>query len=67
VKYPGLKEEIVGGHCVLFVGFSDPDGWVVFENSWGSRWADKGFGYLPYEYFTNGLADDCWTIRAEEM
>ena len=25
----------------------------------------KGFGYLPYRFFTEGLAWDFWTIRAE--
>ena len=66
VKFPRPDEGIVGGHCVLLVGYDDSRSLVAFENSWG-RWGDKGFGYLSYDYFTKGLADDCWTIRAEEM
>jgi C1A family cysteine protease len=67
LKFPGPSEAIVGAHAVLFIGYDDSRSLLAFENSWGRYWGDKGFGYLPYEYFTRGLADDCWTIRAEEM
>jgi C1A family cysteine protease len=63
VPYPAAGEGSIGGHAVLATGFNDVTQLVKFENSWGPDWGDKGFGYLPYKYFTNGYANDCWTIR----
>lgn len=71
VQYPGPQEQIIGGHCVLAVGYDDAKQLITFENSWGTGWGDQGFGYLSYKFYAdtgNGpLADDCWTIRTEEM
>jgi C1A family cysteine protease len=67
VKFPAAHEHIVGGHCVLVVGWDDSTQMFTFQNSWGEGWGAAGFGYLPYEFWTKGLADDCWTVRAEEM
>lgn len=66
VKYPGAAEGFVGGHAVHFVGYNDDTKMLKFQNSWGTGWGDKGFGYLPYKFVENRLADDFWTIRSEE-
>lgn len=66
VAYPKPNEEFVGGHAVLAVGYDNATQLICFENSWGQAWGDKGYGYLPYRYFTDWLADDCWTIRAAQ-
>lgn len=66
IKYPSLKEKLVGGHAVLFVGYDRDKQLICFQNSWGTGWGDHGFGYLPYKFFRTGLASDYWTIRAEE-
>jgi len=67
VAYPGPTEPFVGGHAVLFVGYDDKTKLIAFQNSWGDKWGDKGFGYLPYEYVDSMLANDFWTIRQQEM
>lgn len=67
VRYPSASEQIVGGHAIHFVGYDDHRAWIIFQNSWGTNWGDKGFGYLPYSFFTSGLASDFWTIRLEEF
>lgn len=67
IKYPAQDEGFVGGHAVLIVGYDDALRLLTFENSWGDAWGDSGYGYLPYEFVTTGLADDFWTIRAEEL
>lgn len=67
VTYPGAKENFVGGHAVLFVGYDDKKKLLTFQNSWGVSWGDHGFGYLPYAYVENGLANDFWTIRRAEL
>jgi C1A family cysteine protease len=63
VKMPADGEPVIGGHAVLFVGYSDRDQLLRFENSWGIGWGERGFGFLPYDYVRQGLADDFWTIR----
>lgn len=52
-----------GGHAVLFVGYDNERGLLQFQNSWGTRWGDHGYGYLPYEFVAKGLASDFWTMR----
>ncbi|MDZ4726412.1 MAG: C1 family peptidase [Leptospira sp.] len=44
-----------GGHAMTIVGYDDNkkskkghQGAFKFQNSWGDRWGDKGFGWLSY-------------------
>jgi C1A family cysteine protease len=66
VPMPVGPDDSVGGHAVMAVGYDDARGLVKFQNSWSASWGDVGFGYLPYEYFTTGLAHDMWTVRELE-
>lgn len=63
VKFPTSAEGFVGGHAVLFTGYDDKKKLLQFMNSWSTQWGDGGYGYLPYEFVSAGLADDFWTIR----
>jgi C1A family cysteine protease len=66
--------QIDGGHAVVAVGYDakiliknemwdkDTKGALFIRNSWGVEWGEKGYGYLPYDYVTTGLAEDCWTL-----
>jgi len=49
----GKPNTVLGGHCVLVVGFhdpdpADPDGYWIIKNSWGTGWGDQGFGKIAY-------------------
>jgi C1A family cysteine protease len=66
VRYPTPDEEIVGGHAILFVGYDNHNQWIIFQNSWGTGWGAGGFGFLPYKFFTTGLASDFWVIKTEQ-
>lgn len=67
VEMPENNEDIIGGHAVLCVGYDDERQLLTFKNSWGTDWGDRGYGYLPYSFVSQGLADDFWTVRAEEL
>jgi len=64
VSFPSSTDSILGGHAVHFVGYDDKKHLIKFQNSWGTKWGDKGYGYLPYRFVAEGLADDFWTIRS---
>jgi C1A family cysteine protease len=66
VKYPEPTEGFTGGHAIHFVGYNDQTQLLKFQNSWGTGWGDRGFGYLPYKFVDEGLSQDFWTIRSEE-
>ena len=58
------KEEVVGGHAVLAVGYDDKKKMVLVRNSWGAGWGQKGYFWMPYAYISDPkLASDFWTIR----
>ena len=65
VPLPNSREQLLGGHAVLAVGYKDDvgnidQGVVIVRNSWGEGWGDKGYFYLPYSYFAKYVAD-MWT------
>ena len=65
LNMPNTKtEEIVGGHAVLAVGYDDKTQRILVRNSWGPKWGQKGYFWMPYAYISNAkLASDFWTIR----
>ena len=59
------KEQQLGGHAVLAVGYDDTESWFVVRNSWGPGWGLDGYFTLPYDYILDGsLSDDFWTVRS---
>ena len=67
VPMPKSDERVVGGHAVCAVGYDDTKRCFIVRNSWGSRWGDHGYFYMPYLYVTNtSLASNFWTIRDME-
>ena len=65
VPMPSSGEKVVGGHCVVAVGYDDSKRVFVIRNSWGADWGLKGYCLMPYEYLLDShLASDFWTIRS---
>lgn len=54
-------EELLGGHAVTMYGYDDIKKQFIVMNSWGSKWGDKGFFYLPYDYLK--YMSDLWTMK----
>jgi len=62
IPLPGEKEQTVGGHAIVIVGYDDAQKRFKFVNSWGTGWGEHGFGYLPYEYVEKHPVD-AWTFK----
>jgi hypothetical protein len=56
---------MVGGHAVMFCGYDDNRRLVKFKNSWGRYWGDDGYGYLPYDFWSQGFVMDMWAMKEE--
>ncbi len=79
IPLPTNKEELVGGHAVMAVGYDDSlkikntragaketKGAFLIRNSWGKSWGQDGYGWIPYAYVTEYLADDWWVLQQQE-
>ena len=79
IPYPSKNDSEAGGHAVMTVGYDDnmkilntnpgsiaTKGALLIRNSWGTGWGENGYGWLPYDYILNGLADDWWSLLKNE-
>jgi len=66
MPYPNTAtEQLLGGHAVTIVGYNDSTQRFICRNSWGTRWGDKGYFYMPYQVIQNtSMSDDFWVISA---
>lgn len=74
IPIPGPDEWAQWGHGIAAVGYDDSlritntqynittTGAFLIRNSWGTSWGDQGYGYLPYQYVLNCLANDFWSL-----
>ncbi|MBS4099233.1 MAG: C1 family peptidase [Sulfuricella sp.] len=63
IPLPAPVESPIGGHTTLAVGYDDARQSFTIMNSWGKRWGERGFGYMPYGYLLDaGLAGDFWVV-----
>lgn len=63
VPIPSTKDQMLGGHAILLVGYDDVKQCFLFRNSWGTSWGIKGYGYIPYNYLLNpDWSTDFYTI-----
>ena len=61
---PLPRQNPIGGHCVVLMGYDDGSRHFIVRNSWGPDWGDKGYFYMPYEYvFRKDLSDDLWMVE----
>lgn len=57
-----------GWHAMLCVGYSDPDKMFIVRNSWGEKWGDSGYCYIPYDYVMHKEYNghDSWIVKSVE-
>jgi GNAT superfamily N-acetyltransferase len=60
IPLPGGKS-VTASHTVLLCGYDKNAKRFKFLNSWGDRWGDSGYGYLPFEYFSSRFLEG-WVI-----
>ena len=64
IPIPSSSESFLGGHAVLLAGYDDNNEQFILRNSWGVKWGEQGYGYIPYDYILNEkLASDFWIIE----
>lgn len=71
VPMPSQGEQVLGGHCVLVVGYGVNvdgapvnDGRWLCRNSWGTSWGKFGHFTFPQAYLTSGsLSSDFWVVQ----
>ncbi|MDF5715821.1 MAG: C1 family peptidase [Rhizonema sp. NSF051] len=77
IPLPYEQNEVIGGHTVVAVGYYDhkvienaygdrTEGALLIRNSWGTAWGQGGYGWLPYDYITEGLTADWWSLLKAE-
>ena len=66
MPYPDpAKEQLLGGHCVLLVGYDKQTSRYIARNSWGPYWGDKGYFYMPFQVIQNTqMSFDFWIIKS---
>jgi len=61
---PTENDTQLGGHAVMAVGYDNKKKVFIIRNSWGSKWGDKGYFYMPYDYILdNKLCSDFWVMK----
>jgi C1A family cysteine protease len=67
IPYRPTLDSILGGQSLVAVGYDDhwlssARGALLVRNSWGRKWGDRGYGWLPYAFVEQRLAVDFWTV-----
>lgn len=60
--YPKPNTTLLGTHVMTAVGYNSKG--FIIRNSWGDKWQDKGYFYLPYKDW--GIAWEVWTSIDEK-
>lgn len=59
MKNPTPNDTYLGNHAVLVTGYNEKQ--LIVRNSWGEKWGDNGYFYMPYDYFLN-YTFNYWTL-----
>jgi C1A family cysteine protease len=64
---PMPRGNMIGGHCMVIVGYNRAKQLFIVRNSWGMKWGDNGYCYVPYAYMLDRReAQDFWIIETIE-
>lgn len=60
------SDTLEGGHAVLISGYDDSKKAFLVRNSWGLKWGQAGYFWLPYQFLDRGYMNDLWTVKQVE-
>ncbi len=63
---PTTNDISLGGHAMCFVAYDKPNKLFKAKNSFGKRWGDEGYCYIPFDYITN-YGYDMWVFDLDMM
>ena len=66
VPLPKKNDVALGGHAIAACGYDDKKKSIKFKNSWSTKWGNKGFGYLSYEYIERYMMDAWSSVDIED-
>lgn len=71
IPYRPYLDRVIGGHGVVAVGFDDSFhsscvGALLIRSSWGTQWGETGYGWLPYRFIEQGIANNVWALFSRE-
>lgn len=61
LEMPRDTDRELGAHAVLFVGYDLGKKCILVRNSFGTRWGDHGYFWLPFDYVEQDLTD-AWSF-----
>ena len=61
VPMPEANEQLLGGHCVGCFGYDMSKDLFIMRNSWGTKWGDAGWFFLPFNYIAK-YGSDSWKV-----
>ena len=65
VQMPSMEEMIgrpLGGHAICIVGYDPISKYFIVRNSWGAKFGDKGYLYIPFDYIKYFGGDE-WSVE----
>ena len=67
IAYRPTFDSIRGGQAAVALGYDDnrmtaAKGALLIRCSWGTKWGERGYGWLPYAFVEKRLALDFWTL-----
>lgn len=60
-SYPTRPQ--IGSHAMLIVGYDDDTAHWIIENSWGTGWANQGYGFVPQGFAQQDI-HDLWVFTS---
>ena len=63
-RLPEPTGNVIGGHAMVAVGYSDTAGGFWVKNSWGNHYGRLGYCRIPYSWFEMYSDFDAWICTA---
>jgi C1A family cysteine protease len=61
LEMPADTDRELGAHAVLFVGYDLLKKCILVRNSFGPRWGENGYFWIPFDYIEQDMTD-AWTF-----